>query len=211
MGRYVCHNGLLTRGAASVFLSSSTDPFVPQERRLGVTRRVLDALIAHPPDALIVQIHAPVVADELARLVDLSQRCALRVHVSIETDRDALPGPLPPASSVGRRMDAAAALERAGIRTAVTVMPLLPIDAPELFFARLSEIADAVVIDNYIEEDGAADGAHTARTAPPAAMEALTPGSTRLDYRDEMVAIARAILPGGVGVGREGFAGRGLL
>ena len=39
-------------------------------------------------------------------------------------------------------------------------------------------------------------------------MEAVSPGSTRLGYRDEIAAAARAVLPGRVGVSREGFAGR---
>ena len=51
-------------------------------------------------------------------------------------------------------------------------------------------------------------GARTRRTALPAAMEAAAPGSTQLAYRDAVVAAARALLPGRVGVGRDGFAGR---
>jgi hypothetical protein len=41
-------------------------------------------------------------------------------------------------------------------------------------------------------------------------MEAARPGSSGLAYRDEIVAIARRALPGRVGVGAEGFAGRWL-
>jgi hypothetical protein len=39
-------------------------------------------------------------------------------------------------------------------------------------------------------------------------MEAVLPGSSRLEYRDEVVALAKQILPGRVGVGGAGFAGR---
>jgi len=198
------------RGDFSVFLSSSTDPFVPQERRFGITRGVLGAMAADPPDRLIVQTHSHAVADELPRLAALAAVCALRVHISIESDRDTLPGLPPPASPVARRIEAAGALKRAGIRTVVTVAPLLPIAEPRAFFERVSEVADAVVIDHFIEGDGSADGARTTRTALPAAMEAVVAGSTRLAYRDEMVAIAREVMPGRVGVSREGFAGRGM-
>jgi hypothetical protein len=65
-----------------------------------------------------------------------------------------------------------------------------------------------VVIDHFIGGDGTSDGSRTLRTALPAAMEAVHPGSTRLAYRDEIVAAARREMPGRVGVGREGFAGR---
>jgi DNA repair photolyase len=196
------------RGDFSIFLSSATDPFVPEERRQGITRGVLDAMQDEPPDALVVQTHAPDVARELPRLRVLSQRCRLRVHVSVEGDRDRLPGLPPPAATVARRVETARRLRDAGIFTVVTVAPLHPIEDPPAFFGRLSACADAVVIDHFIEGDGTPDGARTRRTALPAAMERLHPGSTQLAYRDEMVAAARAAMPGRVGVGREGFAGR---
>ena len=191
-----------------VFLSSSTDPFVPQERKLGVTAAVLDAMADEPPDLLVVQTHAPSVCDAADRLVTLAERCELRVHVSVESDRERLPGLPAPAASVERRLEAVGALRARGLFTVVTVAPLLPVESPERFFARVAECADAVVIDHYIGGDGSPDGARTSRTALPAAMEAVLPGSTRLDYRDAMVEVARRAMPGRVGVGRDGFAGR---
>jgi DNA repair photolyase len=196
------------RQGFSIFLSSSTDPFVPQERRFGVTARVLAAMLADPPDALVVQTHSHAVADHLPVLRDLADACALRVHVSIESDRDTLPGLPPPASSVARRLEALCRLRAAGVSSVATIAPLLPIRDPAAFFTRLGEAADAVVVDHFIGGDGSPDGARTARTGLPAAMEAQVPGSTRLAYRDRIVAIAREILPGRVGVSREGFAGR---
>ena len=38
------------RGRFDVFLSSSTEPFVPQEDRFGITRSVLEAMLEVPPD-----------------------------------------------------------------------------------------------------------------------------------------------------------------
>jgi DNA repair photolyase len=196
------------RQGFSIFMSSSTDPFVPHERRFGVTARVLSALLADPPDGLVVQTHSHAVTDHLTVLRELAGACDLRVHLSIESDRDTLPGLPPPASPVARRLDAAHTLRAAGITSVVTVAPLLPIADPAAFFARLGEVADAVVIDHFIGGDGSEDGARTARTRLPAAMEALAPDSTRLAYRDRIVAIAREALPGRVGISREGFAGR---
>lgn len=196
------------RGRFGIFLSSSTDPFLPQERSWRVTARLLDAMREQPPELLVVQTHSPAVCDASSALVDLSGRCELRVHVSIESDRDRLPGLPPPAASVERRLAAVAALQAAGLRVVVTVSPLLPMRDPEGFFRRLAGIADAVVIDHFIGGDGTPDGARTLRTPLPAAMEAVLPGSSALAYRDEIVRIACAALPGRVGVGRDGFAGR---
>jgi DNA repair photolyase len=196
------------REGFAIFFSSATDPFVPQEAKLGVSARVLEAMAEAPPDTLIVQTHSASVTDHLPALVRLAACCDLRVQLSIETDRERLPGLPSPASSVSARFAAAAELRAAGIRTVVTVSPLLPIEDPRAFFTRVREVSDAVVVDHYIGGDGSADGSRTARTPLPAAMEALHPGSTTLAYRDEVVAIARDVLPGRVGVGPDGFAGR---
>ena len=197
-------------GAFSVFLSSSTDPFVPQERRFGVTRAVLETMHQSPPDELILQTHSHLVADYTDLLVDLASSCDLRVHLSIESDRDRLPGLPPPASSVDHRFAAAAALRAGGVRVVITVAPLLPIADPESFFARVGDHADAAVIDHFIGGDGSAAGARTTRTALPLAMASVDPASVGLAYRDRMVDIARRHLPGRVGVNIDGFAGRFL-
>jgi DNA repair photolyase len=192
----------------SVFMSSATDPFQPQEARLGITRRVLSAMVDEPPDVLIVQTHSHRVVDHLDVLRLLAGRCALRVHLSVETDRDRIPGLPPPASSVESRLGAAARLRAAGLFTVVTVSPLLPIAAPDAFFARIAEVADAVVIDHYIEGDGTPDGRRTLRTPVPAACARLEPASTSLAYRDAVAVIARRHMAGRVGVNVDGFAGR---
>jgi DNA repair photolyase len=197
-------------GSFGVFLSSATDPFVPHEARLRITAGVLLAMCADPPDVLIVQTHSPAVASARDTLCVLAGRCDLRVHVSVESDRDRLPGLPPPAASVASRLAAAEALRQAGLRAVITVSPLLPIGDPAGFFARIERAADAVVIDHFIGGDGTPDGSRTRRTALPAAMEAVLPGSSALAYRDEMVARACAVMPGRVGVGRDGFAGRML-
>ena len=196
-----------SRGRFTVFLSSSTDPFVPQERRWRITRSVLDAMLEEPPDELIVQTHGVVVLDEVRRLRTLAERCDLRVHLSIETDRDRLPGLPPPAAPVRARLDAAAQLRSAGIRVVVTVSPLLPIEQPDRFFAAIAERADAVVLDHYIGGDGSSDGARTARTGLPAAIEAVDPSANRLEYRERMVEVARRWMPGRVGVHIDGLRG----
>lgn len=198
------------RGRFAIFLSSSTEPFLPQESRLGVTAAVLAAMLDDPPDALILQTHTHHVAERIDALRALAARTELRVHLSIETDREHLPGLPPHASPVESRFAAAATLRAAGLRTIVTVSPLLPIADPERFFARLAACADAVVIDHFIEGDGTPDGHRTRATPLPAAMEAIDPGSSLLAYRDRIVAIAARHLPGRVGVSRDGFAGRYL-
>ena len=196
------------RGQFSVFMSSATDPFVPHEQRFGVTRDVLDAMLKEPPDTLIVQTHTHLVARYVDILEELTRCTNLRVHISVECDRDRLPGLPPPASSVARRLEAAALLREAGMYVVITVAPLLPIRDPRAFFARIAACADAVVIDHFVGGDGTVDGSRTLRTALPAAMAEMDPTSVDFAYRDAMVAKAVESMPGRVGVGVDGFAGR---
>jgi DNA repair photolyase len=195
-------------GRLVIFCASVTDPFVPQERRFRVTRSLLDAMLELPPDGLILQTHSHLVLDEVDRLRELSTRCSVRVHVSIESDRDGLPGLPPPASSVERRLAACETLKSAGLTTVVTVAPLLPIEDPERFFATIARVADAVVLDHFIGGDGTASGHRTRRTGLPAAMAAIEPRSIQAEYLEEMATTARGLMPGRVGIGRDGFASR---
>jgi DNA repair photolyase len=196
------------RGRFGVFFSSATEPFPPQEMRWGISRAVLSAMRESPPDALIVQTHSDRVSGFAPLLVELSRCCELRVHLSIETDRERLPGLPGHASPIDRRFEAAALLRASGLFVVVTVAPLLPIADPDRFFSRIGAVADAVVIDHFIGGDGSSNGSRTRRTGLPGAMAALDPGSVTIHYRDRMAEVAERYLPGRVGLGRDGFAGR---
>jgi DNA repair photolyase len=197
-------------GLFSIFCSSSTDPFVPQEHRYKTTRSVLQAMLRQPPDRLILQTHSHRVVDYLDLYRELANLCDLRIHVSIETDRERFPGLPPHASPVGKRLESCTRLKAAGLWTVVTVAPLLPIEDPERFFARIAEAANAVVIDHFIQGDGSNDGGRTLRTALPDAMRHVDPESVKLGYRERMAAVAARYLPGRVGINIDGFAGRYL-
>lgn len=195
-------------GTFSIFMSSATEPFMPQERRHGITRAVLEAMVGAPPDLLIVQTHSHLVTDAIPLLTRLQERCQVRVHLSIETDRGRLAGLPPHASPIERRFEAAAQLRQGGLFVVVTVSPLLPIADPRAFFARIASVADAVVIDHFIEGDGTPDGRRTLRTVLPTACQAIDPLSVGLAYRERMAAIAAEFMPSRVGVNIDGFAGR---
>ncbi len=195
------------RGAFGIFISSSTEPFQPMEKTHRITRQVLEKMVDLPPDFLMLQTHSHHVADYLDLYPRLAAATDLRVHLSIESDRDELPGLPRSASPVAKRMEAAAKLHQAGIRTIVTVAPLLPIDQPDLFFQGLSQICDGVVIDHFIGGDGSTNGVRTLRTPLAEAMAKVEPRAVTLAYREQMIGIARKHLPGRVGVNISGFAG----
>ncbi len=198
-----------SRQGFGVFLASATEPFLPQEFRFGITQSVLAAMFEAPPDTLILQTHSHRVMAYLDLYLKLQTRCALRVHLSIETDRE-MPGLPHHGSPIHARFAAAQALKAAGIATVITVSPLLPIADPERFFAQVAACADAVVIDHWIGGDGTPDGRRTRRTQLPQVVAALAPEALDLAYRDAMVEVAQRYLPGRVGIHRDGFAGRFL-
>jgi DNA repair photolyase len=193
-------------GRFAIFLASSTEPFQPAERKYRVTRSVLEAMVDLPPDKLIVQTHSPRVIDAIDVLAQLRERCDLHVHLSIETDRETLAGLPNPASTIASRIAAGAGLRERGIFTVATLSPLLPIEHPDRFFARLVESFDAVVLDHFIGGDGSAGGSRTRKTALPIVMEQLHPASVSAAYRHEMAEVARRHFDR-VGVGNAGFAG----
>jgi len=196
-----------SRGTFTIFMSSSTDPFLPHEDRFCITRKVLEAMLEKPPDSLILQSHSHRAGMYLELCQRLAERCELRFHLSIESDRDRLNGLPPPASSVAARLEAAARLRAAGLRVVITMAPLLPIEDPPAWFARVAQCADAVVLDHFIGGDGSKEGQRTLRTPLPAAIAAVDPACLSLRYRDEMVQLARKIMPGRVGIGISGFGG----
>jgi len=196
-----------THGRFSIFCSSSTDPFLPQERKFRVTASLLAALCEAPPDELILQTHTSAVRDEAELLTQLNAKTELRVQISIESDRDRLPGLPPPACSVERRLEACRDLKQRGLNVIVCVAPLLPIEHPERFFTKISEVANAVIIDHFIKGDGTNNGSRTRRTALVDAMCQIEPNSDTLAYRDKIIEVARSVFPGRVGVGKAGFAG----
>ena len=190
----------------SIFFSSSTDPWQPIERKFRVTRRVLDAMLEDAPDELILQTHSSVIADDMERIIALSRRCELRVHLSVEGDQDSLPGLPPPPCSVDERIRLIKEFALRAINIVVCMSPLYPLIDPDLFFSRLAKSgASAVVIDHFIGGDGTQDGSRTRRTRLPQAIATVDEQALELSYRDKVAAIAMNYLP--VGISSSGFAG----
>src|SRR5688572_18338376 len=109
----------------AVYCSSVTDPYLPAERSLKLTRGILEALAPHQPRVLI-QTRCPLVV----RDVDvLSRFRAVRVNMSIPTDSEAVRRAFEPkAPPLERRWEAVAAVRAAGIAVGVCVTPMLPLE-----------------------------------------------------------------------------------
>jgi DNA repair photolyase len=110
---------------STVFFSSATDPYQPVERRLRLTRALLEVLLFSFPSHLHIQTRSPMVV----RDIDLFLRFGktLAVGISIPTDSETVRKIFEPrAPSIPRRLKAAQSLKEAGIRVTASVAPLLP-------------------------------------------------------------------------------------
>ena len=68
------------RGAARplrVFMSSSTDPYPPQEQRLRLAQSLLQAMLERPPDVLVLQTHSTLIGRDLDLILALSKKCSV--------------------------------------------------------------------------------------------------------------------------------------
>lgn len=111
---------------APLALGANTDPYQPIERRLGITRAVLDVLHACRHPAFITTKSALVLRD-LERLEALAAEGLIAVRVSITTlDRDLARRLEPRAASPARRLATIRSLAEAGVPVGILASPIIP-------------------------------------------------------------------------------------
>ena len=126
-----------------VFMSSVTDPYVPQEERYRITRHLLQEMVTNPPDALVLQTHTPNPLWDAETLVAVATKARVIVQISVETDREYIPGFPRHAFSIAARLQALGELKALGLTTVGVVSPLMPMEDPEGFARRLGAVADS--------------------------------------------------------------------
>jgi DNA repair photolyase len=152
----------------AVYVSSVTDPYLPAERSLGLTRGILEALLPHQP-RLVVQTRGPLVARDAGLLREFA---AVRVNLSIPTDcegvRQAFEPKAPPLEA---RWAALERLRAAGVPVGVCVTPMLPLADAEAFARRLAAFRPEVLVVQEFHDSGGGFGADTGAAARRLAAE----------------------------------------
>lgn len=146
-----------------IFMSSSTDPYVPHEQKLQLTRAVLEEMQARPPDVLVLQTHTTLVQRDFDLIRSLADRCELWLSITVETDMEHVPGFPPHASSPAKRLETLKLFRDAGVPTQATISPLMPLANPQTFAQALDAACDRVIVDHFLIGDGT-HGARTKRT-----------------------------------------------
>src|SRR5690349_47947 len=109
-----------------IALGANTDPYQPVERRLGLTRRIIEVLSEFNHPVSIVTKSALVQRD-IDLLAPLAKRRLASVAVSVTTlDRNLARTMEPRAATPERRLETIAALSAAGIPTCVLASPMIP-------------------------------------------------------------------------------------
>jgi DNA repair photolyase len=146
----------------AIYLSSVTDPYLPAERSLRLTRGILEALLPHQP-RLVVQTRGPLVTRDLDLL---RQFRAVRVNVSIPTDSEAIRQAFEPkAPRLADRWAAVDEIKAAGVPLGICVTPTLPLADTARFVDRLAAAAPAVLVVQEFHNAGGKFGADTQERA----------------------------------------------
>jgi DNA repair photolyase len=136
-----------------LYMSSVTDPYLPAERSLQLTRGILEALLPHQP-RLLIQTRGPLVVRDLDLL---RQFRAVRVNMSIPTDSEEMRQAFEPkAPPLERRWQAIAGVRAAGVPVGICVTPMLPLHDAEAFAAQLVDFnPDVLVLQDFHSSHGA--------------------------------------------------------
>lgn len=111
---------------ATIVLGANTDPYQPVERRLGITRDVLEVLgeCRHPVGIIT---KSALIERDLDLLAHMARDRLVQVSVSVTTlDRELTRRMEPRATAPHRRLEAIRRLSEAGVPVTVLVAPVIP-------------------------------------------------------------------------------------
>ena len=116
-----------------IYMSSVTDPYQPIERKLELTRRLLEILADQHAPKLMVQTRSQLVSRDIdlfqkieTNNIDLFQPGRVQVNMTVTTDdRDIMRTFEPICPPNPKRLEAIAKVQEAGIESCITLTPLL--------------------------------------------------------------------------------------
>lgn len=151
-----------------IFMSSTTDPYQPIERKYQVTRQCLEVFARYNDlDLLVVQTRSPLAERDIPLLKQIPYAW---LSITIETDEQDYLQSLKGGPALEKRWGLVRAANENGVRTQITVSPCLRYTGVEEFGRRLLESgARRIVVDTAVDGDGSGGG-RSART-PFAAAE----------------------------------------
>jgi DNA repair photolyase len=115
----------------SIYMSTVTDPYQPVEQELGLTRAILEELLRYHRVRLVLQTRAALVTRDLDLLREFEYA---QVNMTVTTDDETVRRTFEPTCPPNaKRIDAIRQVREAGVRSAITMTPLLPVRDPITF------------------------------------------------------------------------------
>jgi DNA repair photolyase len=138
------------RPAQKIYCSPLVDPYQPAEETECMMPRLLDELIARPPQVFAIQTRGPLILRDIARLQRLAGRTTLRVSFSITTDDDGVRRLYEPhCAPIAERLETVRRLRAAGLAVYATLAPLLPCDPEGLMKLALEATDEDIIGDPF--------------------------------------------------------------
>ncbi len=111
----------------AIAVGTATDPYQPAEKQFRITRRMLEVLNEFEGLEFSITTKSALILRDLDLLESIAQKHRFSVHMTVTTTSERLARLIEPkAPPPHRRLEAVAALARAGIYVAVNAMPILP-------------------------------------------------------------------------------------
>jgi len=120
-----------------IYMSSVTDPYQPIERKIEITRQLLQEFAEYHNIRLVIQTRSPLAT----RDIDLFKRIGrVQVNMTVTTDDETVRKVFEPyCPSNKARLKAIKKIHDASVQSCITMTPLLPIQDPEQFALDLKE------------------------------------------------------------------------
>jgi DNA repair photolyase len=115
-------------GSAAIVIGTATDPYQPAERRFGVTRSVLEALLSFRGLSIGVITKSPLIIRDIPILARLAERHSVKVHISLASaDRELIRRLEARSPAPAARLRALECLSQAGVDAGLLIAPIVPL------------------------------------------------------------------------------------
>lgn len=183
----------------TVYMSSVTDPYQPIEKDLEITRAILEELINYHQPYLVIQTRSPLVARDIDLLKNFEK---LQVNMTVTTDDEKVRKAFEPhCSSTSARLSAIKKVTNAGIKTCITMTPLLPIADARSFAETLLETK----VEKFVVQPFHPDRGKFVAGTRENALNVIEEMGWSLSKYQEVLEVIKTYIPQ-IGEGKKGFS-----
>lgn len=182
----------------TIYMSSVTDPYQPIESKLRLTRSLLQELLDFHQPRLVIQTRSPLITDDIELLKQFKH---LQVNMTVTTDSERVRRifePLCPSNQT--RLAAITKVGQAGIKTCITITPLLPVESVDRFVEGLLATGASKFVIQPFHAD---KGKFVAKTGAKALALVGEMNWNYARYEEVLQAISKCIPD--IVIGKQGF------